>query len=140
MVAALVDAGRGEVYARVFDCREGVVAPIGDEALASPGAWAVTLPGDEPLCCVGSGAVRHAEVLRAAWGPRAVIVSDLKMSAAAGALSLGVRRLLVGEETPVGALLPRYLRRSTAETNWERGVVGSRRRKLLGWDPAHGRT
>lgn len=140
LVAALVDAGRGEVYARVFDCRDNGVVPMGEEALALPEAWAATLPGDEPLWCVGSGAVRHADALRAALGARAVMVSDLKTSAAAGALRLGVPRLLAGEETPVGELLPRYLRRSTAETNWERGVVGSRRRKLLGWDPAHGRT
>jgi tRNA threonylcarbamoyladenosine biosynthesis protein TsaB len=139
LVAALVDAGRGEVYARAFDCRAGGVTPRGEEALALPEAWAATLPGDEPLCCVGSGAVRHADALRAAFGPRAAIVSDPKMSAAAGALRVGVPRLLAGEQTPVGELLPRYLRRSTAETNWERGVVGSRRRKLLGWDPAHGR-
>lgn len=140
LVAALVDAVRGEVYARVFDCRDGGVVPLGEEALTLPEAWAASLPADTPIHCVGSGAVRHADALRAALGARAVIVSDLKMSAAAGALRVGVPRLLAGEETPVGELLPRYLRRSTAETNWERGVVGSRRRKLLGWDPAHGRT
>ncbi|MFZ5876198.1 MAG: tRNA (adenosine(37)-N6)-threonylcarbamoyltransferase complex dimerization subunit type 1 TsaB [Nitrospirota bacterium] len=140
LVAAVVDAGRGEVYARVFNCGDGAVAPIGDEMLAPPEAWAATVPGDSRLCCVGSGAVRHADALRVAWGPRALIVSEGVMSAAAGALRLGVPRLLAGEHTPVGELLPRYLRRSTAETNWERGVVGSRRRKLLGWDPAHGRT
>jgi tRNA threonylcarbamoyladenosine biosynthesis protein TsaB len=140
LVAALVDAGRGEVYAGVFDCRDGAVAPIGEETLALPEAWAATVHGDARLCCVGSGAVRHADALRAAFGPRAVIMSDGVMSAAAGALRLGVPRLRAGEHTAVGELLPRYIRRSTAETNWERGVVGSRRRKLLGWDPAHGRT
>ncbi len=140
LVAALVDAGRGEVYARVFECREGGAAPLGDEALALPEAWAATLQGETPLCCVGSGAVRHADALRAALGARAVILSEPVMSAAVGALRVGVPRLLAGERTPVEELLPRYLRRSTAETNWERGVVGSRRRKLLGWDPAHGRT
>ena len=140
LVAALVDASRGEVYARVFDCREGGAAPIGEESLALPDAWVTTLPADRLLCCVGSGAVRHADGLRAALGARAVIRSETVMSAAAGALRLGVPRLLAGEHTPVVELLPRYLRRSTAETNWESGVVGSRQRKLLGWDPAHGRT
>jgi tRNA threonylcarbamoyladenosine biosynthesis protein TsaB len=139
LVAALVDAGRGEVYAGVFDCQDHAVAPLGQETLALPEAWAVTVQGDARLCCVGSGAVRHADALRAALGPRAVILSEGAMSAAAGALRLGVQRLRAGEHTPVGELLPRYIRRSTAETNWERGVVGSRRRKLLGWDPAHGR-
>jgi tRNA threonylcarbamoyladenosine biosynthesis protein TsaB len=140
LVAALVDAGRGEVYAGVFDCRDGVVAPIGEETLALPEAWAATIHADERLCCVGSGAVRHADAVRAALGARAVIVSEGVMSAAAGALRVGVPRLRAGEHAPVGELLPRYIRRSTAETNWERGVVGSRRRRLLGWDPAHGRT
>jgi tRNA threonylcarbamoyladenosine biosynthesis protein TsaB len=140
LVAALVDAGRGEVYARVFECRGGGAAPIGEESVALPDAWTATFPADVPVCCVGSGAVRHADALRAALGARAVILSRTVMSAAAGALRLGVPRLLVGEHTPVSELLPQYLRRSTAETNWERGVVGSRRRKLLGWDPAHGRT
>lgn len=138
-VAAVVDAGRGEVYARVFECRDGAAAPISNETLALPEAWAATVAGDAPVCCVGSGAARHADALRAALGPRAAIVPDTMMSAAAGALRPGVARLIGGAHTPVGALLPRYLRRSTAETNWERGVVGSRRRKLLGWDPAHGR-
>jgi tRNA threonylcarbamoyladenosine biosynthesis protein TsaB len=140
LVAALVDAGRGEVYARAFECHAGGAAPIGDESLALPDAWVATLPADEAVYCVGSGAVRHADALCAALGARAVILSETVMSAAAGALRVGLPRLLAGEHTPVGALLPRYLRRSTAETNWESGVVGSRQRKLLGWDPAHGRT
>jgi tRNA threonylcarbamoyladenosine biosynthesis protein TsaB len=140
LVAALVDAGRGEVYAGVFDCRDGAVTPLGEETLAPPEAWAASVHGDARPCCVGSGAVRHADALRAALGPRAVILSEGVMSAAAGALRVGVSRLRAGEHTPVGELLPRYIRRSAAETNWERGVVGSRRRKLLGWDPAHGRT
>ncbi len=139
-VAALLDARRGEVYARVFQCDDQGVEPLGDETLATPETWAASLPVDGDLWCVGAGAARYADALQAALGTRGTVAHDMVMTAASAALRLGVRRLTGGRDTPVEELLPRYLRRSNAETSLEQGLVGSRRRRVLGWDPAHGRT
>jgi tRNA threonylcarbamoyladenosine biosynthesis protein TsaB len=138
-VAALLDAGRGEVYARLFQCESGGVEPLADETLATPEAWAASLPAHGALSCVGTGAIRHADVLQAGLGARATIVQGPVMTTVCAALLLGVRRFAGGQDTPMEALVPRYLRRSSAETNLASGVVGSRRRRMLGWDPAHGR-
>jgi tRNA threonylcarbamoyladenosine biosynthesis protein TsaB len=139
-VAAILDARRGEVYARLFRCDSGVAEPLGDETLTTPETWASSLPADETLWCVGAGAARHAASLRAVLGTRGAVAHTMVMTAASAALRLGVRRLTSGQDTPVEDLLPRYLRRSNAETSLEQGLVGSRRRRVLGWDPAHGRT
>lgn len=138
-VAALLDAGRGEVYACVFQCEGGAAQPLSDETLATPQAWSALFPDQHVISCVGSGAIRHADVLRAALGVRATIVQEPVMPVAAAALLLGVRRFAGGQDTAMEALVPRYLRRSSAETNLADGVVGRRRRRMLGWDPAHGR-
>ncbi|MEW6682603.1 MAG: tRNA (adenosine(37)-N6)-threonylcarbamoyltransferase complex dimerization subunit type 1 TsaB [Nitrospirota bacterium] len=139
-VAAVLDARRGEVYARLFRCDDGGAEPLGDEAVTTPDAWAASLPGGAALSCVGPGAARHADVLKTALGSRVSVAPGPLMTAAAAALHLGARLLASGRDTPVEALLPRYVRRSTAEANLERGVLGSRRRRMLGWDPARGRT
>jgi tRNA threonylcarbamoyladenosine biosynthesis protein TsaB len=139
-VGAVLDARRGEVYARLFRCEQGEAEPFGDEALSTPDAWAALLPEDAEVSCVGPGALRHAELLQAALGSRVTIARESAMTVAAAALHLGARRLASGQDTPTEALLPRYVRRSTAEANLERGVLGSRRRRMLGWDPARGRT
>ncbi len=138
-VAAVLDAGRGEVYARLFQCEDGAAHPLGDETLATPDAWSASIPPHGALWCVGSGAVRHGDAVRAAVGVRATIVEGAAMAVASAALLVGVRRFAGGQDTPMEELAPRYLRRSSAETNLASGVVGSRRRRMLGWDPAHGR-
>jgi tRNA threonylcarbamoyladenosine biosynthesis protein TsaB len=139
LVVVVLDARRDEVYARLFRCADRRAEPLSDEAVAAPGAWAASLAIDEPLWCVGAGAGRHAGALQAALGSRAAIVHEPVMTAAAAALHLGAVRFAGGRDTPLEDVLPRYLRRSNAETSLERGLVGSRRRRLLGWDPAHGR-
>jgi hypothetical protein len=62
------------------------------------------------------------------------------MTIAAAVAALGARRLASGDATPVAELVPRYFRRAAAEVNLERGLVGSRRRLVLGWDPGHDRS
>lgn len=139
-VAALLDARSGEVYARLFLCEQSGAEPLSDEALADPVAWAKALAVEGPVWCVGAGAVRYRAELLTALGPAASIAPAPVMTAAAAALRLAAPGLAAGLNTAVEELLPRYIRRSVAETNLERGLVGSRRRSILGWDPAHGRT
>lgn len=139
-VAALLDARRGEVYAQLFRCERDGAEPLGDEALTTPDGLTAWLPRDAAVSCVGPGAVRHADALRTALGSRVAIAQSPVMTAASAALSLGARRLASGRDTSLDALLPRYVRRSSAEANLERGALGSRRRRVLGWDPAGGRT
>lgn len=148
LVAACLDAKRGEIFVRLFRCverhqnvaAEGVLDPVTDEVLAPPSAWAASLPGDEAVWCVGDGAVLHRDGLAEALGARGRFGSSPAMTIAAAVAVLGARRLASGDATPVAELMPRYLRRVAAEVNLERGLVGSRRRLVLGWEPTHDRS
>ncbi|MBI3609055.1 MAG: tRNA (adenosine(37)-N6)-threonylcarbamoyltransferase complex dimerization subunit type 1 TsaB [Nitrospirae bacterium] len=136
LVGACLDAKRGEIYARLF--RHGAVAfpePLTDEVVAAPVEWAESLPEGGAVWCVGDGALLHQERLSAALGARGRFPRRATRTTAAAVAELGAHRLAAGETTPVAELLPRYIRRVTAEVNWERGLVGSRRRLVLGLDP-----
>jgi tRNA threonylcarbamoyladenosine biosynthesis protein TsaB len=140
LVAACLDAKRGEMFGRLFRCAEGVLDPVTDEVLAPPSAWAASLPGDEAVWCVGDGALLHRDGLAGALGARGRFGASPAMTIAAAVAALGARRLASGDATPVAELVPRYFRRAAAEVNLERGLVGSRRRLVLGWDPGHDRS
>jgi tRNA threonylcarbamoyl adenosine modification protein YeaZ len=142
LVAACLDAKRGEIFGRLFRCAAGILEPVTDEVLAPPSAWAASLPGDEDeaVWCVGDGALLHRDGLAEALGDRGRFGSSPAMTVAAAVAALGVRCLASGDATPVAELVPRYLRRVAAEVNLEQGLVGSRRRLVLGWDPTHDRS
>lgn len=105
-VAALLDARREEVYAGLYGAgqegfREGV---YGAEELAS------RLPEDCVL--VGSGAERYASLV-AAGSNRELRSGCVPRARWVGAL--GLEGLARGEGVPAADLVPRYLRRSSAE-------------------------
>jgi hypothetical protein len=111
---------------------------VTDEVLALPSDWAALLSHDESLSYVGDGAVRYREVLSAASGSGARFKATGASTTAAAVAVLGGRRLAAGAFTPIAELLPRYLRRSSAEISLERGLVGSRQRRLLERGSIHG--
>lgn len=132
LIAACLDGKRGEIFAQVFRREGHGLESVTDEVLAPPADWAASLGIAEPLWCVGDGAVMYETVLREILGGRVTVVDHPEMTPAAGAAWLAASRWATGASTPAADLLPRYLRRSTAEINWERGIVGRRRRVLLG--------
>lgn len=130
-VAACLDAKRGEIFARLFRCETDVPEPLTEEGVFHPGDWAAASRVEGPIWCVGDGAALYRAALSDAWGGRAQFVDAVAMTPAAAVARLGARRLDASQDTPADALLPRYLRRSTAEDHFERGMVGRRRRAML---------
>jgi tRNA threonylcarbamoyladenosine biosynthesis protein TsaB len=113
IVAPWIDAQRGEVFASMYENSgrtlvgaPGALSP--EAALAALGG----LGGDRPVRFVGDGAVRYAEVITAALGPRASI--DSIAPRLAGCIAL------IAAEAPERAVAPHavapiYIRRPDAE-------------------------
>ncbi|MFN3198207.1 MAG: tRNA (adenosine(37)-N6)-threonylcarbamoyltransferase complex dimerization subunit type 1 TsaB [Bradymonadia bacterium] len=109
-VLALVDAGRGEVYA--------AGAGIDEPLVIAPEQVSSHLPAGEPPVLLGSGAVKY----RDRWPE---LIPDCKVPSSA-ALHVPRAALLYGwidasSPAPVGTLEPRYVRRSDAEINYPDG-------------------
>lgn len=113
LVAPLLDARRGEVYAGLYGANADALLP---DACASVSDWLATLPGREPITFLGSGAELHRAQLEAALGARACF-----LPAAIGVLRarsvgvLGHRLALAGADLPPEQVELRYLRRAEAE-------------------------
>ena len=113
-VIACLDGLRGEVFAREFHYKDGVMEPQGDPTVVTPDVLTWTAFG-AGVSLVGSGAVKHADVLR----PRADHVIDVPEPIAAGAARLAARGA-VASVSP-HALRPLYVRRPDVELARERG-------------------
>jgi tRNA threonylcarbamoyladenosine biosynthesis protein TsaB len=121
VIAAVLDARRGEVYAGCF--RHGV--RLGDERVLAPGelaAWVHSLAGALPVSFAGDALAAHPGVLAPladAWLP---------VSTPSGA---AVAQLaLAGDRSDVlTAGVPAYIRPSEAETKYPDGVPGAIRRR-----------
>jgi tRNA threonylcarbamoyladenosine biosynthesis protein TsaB len=114
LVAPLLDARRGEVYAGLYDAEQRELAP---DRCATVSDWLAGLPAsDAPLALLGGGVGPHRAELQAALGPRARFLSE-----AAGVLRarsvgrLGLRLAANGWSCAPEAVELRYLRRAEAE-------------------------
>lgn len=109
-VLALVDAGRGEVYA--------AGAGIEDPLCVAPEAVAAALPEGAPPVLLGTGALKYAD----RWGdllPGSVVPTEAALHVPRASL-LG-RSVDWSTPAPLGTLEPRYVRRSDAEINYPDG-------------------
>jgi tRNA threonylcarbamoyladenosine biosynthesis protein TsaB len=103
-----IDAGKGEVYAQLFQRTSGAPVPLGPELRLTPEALAGHLQqAGQALLVGGTGADRHAAALTALLGPSAVIVGFPGPSAGAIA-RLGVPRLSRGERDDLDTAVPSY--------------------------------
>lgn len=107
VVAALLDARRGDVYAAAFG--PGDARPL-PEGLYRAEDLARRLPAGCLL--TGEGAACHAGLLQAA-GFRSASVAVCAPAEAVG--RLGLRLFRQGRAQPPGLVVPRYLRRAEAE-------------------------
>lgn len=120
LVAPMLDARRGLVFAGLFRLGAGSPEPVAEGALRPIEAWLDRLrdePG--PIACVGEGALRHREAL-AAESPRLWLPPESAMRA--GAVAVGLlagARFGAGLPTETADLAPRYLREPQAVVNWE---------------------
>lgn len=102
-LAPWLDAGRREVYAGLF--RDGQATAA--EEVAVPEAVLAGLPA-EPLCFIGDGARRYADLIAARPGAHPDdVVHDMPLSLATAVARLGHEALEQGDALPPR---PRYLR------------------------------
>lgn len=113
LVAPLVDARRGEVYAGLYRADGTALLP---DTCVSPSDWLATLPAGEPIALLGSGAELHRAALAAALGARArFLPSQIGVLRARSVGALGHRLAQAGADLPPEQVELRYLRRAEAE-------------------------
>ena len=128
-ICALLDAYRGEVYMAMFRRvgAGGALERLSPDAVLPPEAVVPALAEIEgSVHVIGNGAARYRERLQAALGDR-VRLTEEGLCAAPSALvvaRLGLRQLAAGP-APDAEVALRYLRRSEAEVNWEKGLLKS---------------
>ncbi len=130
IVCALLDAGRGEVYAGLYQYTGAELRQLCPEAVLSPEAIALQalalMAGEIHL--IGDGVARYRERLEVAFQGRARVTDEGCKAVPTAAM---VARLAFGQLTKAGGtsrdreVVPVYLRRAEAETNWEKGLVKS---------------
>jgi len=131
LVAAIVDARRGEVYWSLYSSDGSTLQQLGAPGLAAPGDVAAQLaevvdrgaaaPG---VLAVGDGARRYGEQIA---GPGIEIAGSADMWPSPVAVAeLGSGLLASGAGPPVGLLAPLYLREADVRIGWDQldGRVG----------------
>jgi tRNA threonylcarbamoyladenosine biosynthesis protein TsaB len=121
VVAAWMDAHRGEVFSRAYRLREAPgtderrLEPLGEPRVGTPEAtmerWREERI-DEPVLWVGDGAVYYAESIRREVGTASIVPAP----ALAGAVGrLAAARVRAGDAPGPAAIRPLYVRRPDAE-------------------------
>ncbi len=120
LIAAVVDARRGEVFSALYRPVPGGVQRLGPPTVSSPQDVASELMArNEETVLVGDGAQRYAAEL---GGGHHVEIADAGLSypSAAALVELAHPRAIREEFVQPWELEPLYLRKSDAELNWER--------------------
>jgi tRNA threonylcarbamoyladenosine biosynthesis protein TsaB len=119
-VVAMMDAGRGEVFAAAYQVGPQNTNQILEALVGLPADILGMLPAasTDTMTFIGDGALRYREAI-AAVHPRARIVERVPLIAPS-LVRLGRRRAAAGEAGPPHALQPLYVRRPDAELDRER--------------------
>jgi tRNA threonylcarbamoyladenosine biosynthesis protein TsaB len=121
VIAAVLDARRGEVFAGCF--RAPALDPLGPERVFAPGElaeWARELAGEDPIVFAGDALAAHREVLEP------LAASWLAMTPSGVAIA---RLAAIGPRTDaVASGAPSYIRPSEAEVKYPDGVPGALRK------------
>jgi tRNA threonylcarbamoyladenosine biosynthesis protein TsaB len=103
-----LDAGKGQVYAALFQRRGDVgVTPCGDEWAVAPDAIDGNLPEAVSIVCAGPGARRYRDVLATAFGSRGRLVEVSGPSAHAIAIR-ALEKFRAGQWDDLAAAVPSY--------------------------------
>lgn len=126
LIAAWMDAQRGEVFSQLYEVTRQPPATMPDERrLTSLEGPAVDRPdrtldrwrplvGARRIAFLGEGAVRYCDVIAERFGEQVLIAADAPALAAVIA-ELAVRRAEAGEAVAPHAIRPVYVRRPDAE-------------------------
>lgn len=118
LIAAAIDARRGELYFAFYRQVPGGIQRIGDHRIGSPEDLASELlASGEEVLLVGDGAHRYHEVFD---GIAKIELADLGVAhpSASALVQLAHAQALREQFRPPDALEPIYLRRPDAEVNW----------------------
>lgn len=116
LIAPLLDARRGDVFAALYRSHSQGMELIEGPRLVSLESFVSSLPAGEPIAFVGEGALRHAQAL--AGHPGAVPVPPHAHAIRPATIArLGAPHLLAGGVDPL-ELLPRYQRAPTMAPDW----------------------
>ncbi len=114
LVAPLLDAKKGEIYAGLFEAREGGLAEVLPQGAWAPEAFFARLPAEGLIAFGGSGLAAYGSALVERIGARALFPPRSPFIAAeVGRLGAGALR--AGRGVSAAALEPLYFRRSQAE-------------------------
>jgi tRNA threonylcarbamoyladenosine biosynthesis protein TsaB len=117
-----IDAQRKEVFAALYgaDARTTIEAPTSLSHAATIEKWIGTMETGARVQFVGNGAVRYADIIRAALGDRAILPEVTRpLAGAAGLIAAANPARAV---TP-HAVVPLYVRRSDAELARDRAAA-----------------
>jgi tRNA threonylcarbamoyladenosine biosynthesis protein TsaB len=117
-----IDAQRKEVFAALYgaDARTTIEAPTSLSPAATIEKWIGTMETGARVQFVGNGAVRYADIIRAALGDRAILPEVTRpLAGAAGLIAAANPARAV---TP-HAVVPLYVRRSDAELARDRAAA-----------------
>jgi tRNA threonylcarbamoyladenosine biosynthesis protein TsaB len=118
LIAAVLDARRGEVFSALYRHVPGGVQRISEPQVGSPDELASELVArGEEVLMVGDGAGRYASTFRPLVDVE-VVEPDLAHPSARSLVSLAHARALREEWVQPWELQPLYLRRPDAEINW----------------------
>lgn len=120
LIATVVDARRGEVFAAMYRPVPGGVQRVANPRVCAPSDLASELMAmGEDCLLVGDGAVRYA---RAFDDARHLAIADgaFAYPSPAALVQLAHARALREEFVQPSELAPLYLRKADAEINWER--------------------
>jgi tRNA threonylcarbamoyladenosine biosynthesis protein TsaB len=118
LIAAVIDARRGEVYWHLYRPDGTGLVPLGEARCGPPDELLDDLRvSNEPVVLVGDGALRHRDALAdladASWAGEL-----FAHPSAATLVGLAHERRLRGEVTDAISLAPTYLRAPDAQINW----------------------
>ncbi len=114
LVAPMIDAKKGEVYAALFRAQEGGPVEVVAQGAYVPSTFLERLPGGQTVVFIGSGVDAYGDAVRTKLGKRAA-VSDAPPFIAAEVGRLGYRLLGRGGGVPGDRVEPLYFRLSQAE-------------------------
>jgi len=119
LVAAVIDARRGEVFCALYRAVPGGVQRVTEPRACPPGELATELVArGEDCLLVGDGAVRYAAVFDDA--KHVTVGGDgLAFPSASALVELAHPRAIREDFVHVSELAPLYLRKADAQVNWE---------------------
>jgi tRNA threonylcarbamoyladenosine biosynthesis protein TsaB len=109
-----LDAKKGEVYAALFEARDGRLEEAVPQGAYAPDEFLARLPAGRPIAFAGSGLEAYGDKVRAALGGRAAWAGRSPFIAAEVG-RIGAALLREGKAVDAASLEPLYFRKSQAE-------------------------